>query len=36
MASPIGVPDAIAVVGYIGFVYVAGKFVQWLRRDLKR
>jgi len=32
----IGVPDVIALVGFVGIAYLAVKFGQYLRGDLKR
>jgi hypothetical protein len=31
----IGIPDVIAVVGLVGIAYLAIRFGQWLRGDLK-
>jgi hypothetical protein len=34
MPAGIGVPEVIALIGFVGICYLAIKFGQWLRGDI--
>jgi hypothetical protein len=36
MFKVFGLPDAIALVGFVGIGYLAVKFGQWLRDDIPK